>query len=315
MYLYVIRNAVNGKQYIGITMRELPVRLSEHRGLANRHGKNALAKAFRKYGHAAFTATLIGEALTWEELLQMEREAIQTYNTYAPTGWGYNLTLGGEGSLGREVSEDARQRISQANTGRVRTAEHREAVGQRHRGVPKSVQQRAKIGAAQQGEKNHRHGKPITEEHKERVRIANTGKVVSEETRAKLRAARAQQTITPEIRENMRQAALARHARGDTPGIGVPKSAAHRAKLSAATKAYQEIHANPMQGRQHSEETRAKMARLKEGAANPRARAIEMDGVVYPSLIDAMCQTRFSMNQIRGRVQRGTAHYVDVLKE
>jgi group I intron endonuclease len=288
MYLYLFRNEANGKGYVGITVRQVEVRRTEHFGLAKRNGQSAFAKAIRKYGPGAFTMTLLAQADSWEELLRMEQEAIATYNTYAPTGHGYNLTKGGEGSLGRILSEDARQRIAQARTGVPMPMHVREAVSKRHRGVPKPAEQRQKIGDAQRGEKNHRYGKGMDEAHKQKLIAIHTGRVPTEATRAKLSAINKGRTFSAEVREKVRQGALARHARGDTPGIGVPKTPEHRAKIAASVKAHIATHGNAMQGRHHSEETRAKIAASHSGkplTAEHRAKiAATLKGRPAPAL-------------------------------
>jgi group I intron endonuclease len=356
MYLYLMTNTVNGKQYVGITTRTLEVRFHEHCFVALRGRKTLIAAAIRKYGSDAFRIELLAEALDYTTLQQMERAAIAQQGTFRPHG--YNLTLGGEGTLGRLLSEEARLRIALANKGRVRSDAHKAAVSRAQRGRVVSEETREKMGAWQHGEHNNMYGKHVSEEHKQHLREVHTGKQYalgrthSAEAREKMSRAHTGQTHTPEAREKI--AAAKR---------GKPRSDETKAKISAATKAYLAEHGNPMQGRTHSAETRAKLAakashpawnkgqktgplsedtRAKLSAAhqgqsawnkgiphtedakakmsasrtggnNWKARAIELDGTVYPSIMDAVRATGLSRMQVTYRLQKGEAQYVTTM--
>ena len=97
MYLYLLTNTVNGKQYVGITSRTMPQRLAEHAGVAQRGRSTIIAHAIAKHGIENFVMRVLAEVETWEELAAMERQAIQEYQTFMPQG--YNMTLGGDGTL------------------------------------------------------------------------------------------------------------------------------------------------------------------------------------------------------------------------
>ena len=165
MYLYLIRNTVNGKGYVGITSHKLSGRIQAHYRSAERGGRGALAKAIRKYGRAAFTVTQLAEATSWDELVQMEQAAIATYNTFAVTGHGYNLTLGGEGILGFK---------------------------------------RPEMAEAQRGEKNNRYGKGMEASLKQKLIAFHTGRVKSAEEREKLRAANVGKTLSEAHKQKVR---------------------------------------------------------------------------------------------------------------
>lgn len=53
--------------------------------------------------------------MTYELASEKEKELIKLYNCKAP--FGYNLTDGGEGTLGIEVSEEIRQKRSENMSG------------------------------------------------------------------------------------------------------------------------------------------------------------------------------------------------------
>jgi len=99
-WLYVIDNVVSGKQYIGVTID--PERRWRHHTGENTHCI-ALRDAMDKYGRDNFKFTLLcsGEDDYIDEL---EVKAIQRYNTQVPNG--YNLTLGGEGTMYYKWDDD-----------------------------------------------------------------------------------------------------------------------------------------------------------------------------------------------------------------
>lgn len=98
--IYVITNIVNGKQYVGQTVKTLEQRLERH--IADSFRVNAdgayrhnskINYAIRKYGGENFIIQLIGE-YDAQDLDDMEIHFIELYDTYYN---GYNSTLGGGG--------------------------------------------------------------------------------------------------------------------------------------------------------------------------------------------------------------------------
>lgn len=303
MYLYLLTNTVNEKKYVGITTQAVPTRWRDHLAKARGAGRTAIAHAIRKYGKEAFIITILGEAASWEDLCTMEREAIEKYQTFGHLG--YNMTRGGDGTLGFAHSEATKQLISTKNTGLPRTQEFRDAVGARMRGVPKPAEQRQKMSEWQRGENNNQYGKGMSEEHKAKLLAVNLGHhrgkgvPVSEERRAKLQAQAAARRGVPHTPEALEKIAASR--RGKT------RDEATKAKVSEGMKAYHATHANPMQGRSHSAETRAKQS----ARARDRFPAIMLDGVVYASMIEASAATGLSRHQIQYRIKHGAAFYVE----
>jgi hypothetical protein len=100
----------SGKQYVGITLRDVPSRWAEHVKTSGR-GISAIGAAIVKYGASAFRVETLVIADAWDFLCALERKVILSYATKAPHG--YNLTSGGDGAQG--MCEEARKRHS-ANT-------------------------------------------------------------------------------------------------------------------------------------------------------------------------------------------------------
>jgi group I intron endonuclease len=208
-WIYVLRNTVNGKCYVGQTTQEPSMRFKQH--VKERSHCVALKAAFAKYGAEAFEMMKFGRAADKAVLDAMEIEAIAILGSIAPGG--YNLRAGGSwGTHGPE----ARQKISKATKGRTVSDSHRELMRQRMLGTSPSPETRAKISATLTGRplaeerhaamkgrgvgrrhteeskakmKANRAGIPMTEEGKKKLRAANLGKKHSEEIKAKMTAA------------------------------------------------------------------------------------------------------------------------------
>ncbi|MDT7952384.1 MAG: GIY-YIG nuclease family protein [Acetobacteraceae bacterium] len=110
---YLATNAVNGKRYVGITAD--PVRRwREHVYEAGAGSPFALHQAIRKHGAAAFVLSELGQVESWEVAQQMERRFIHELGTRRSDGLGYNMTDGGDGVAGAEVSEATRAKLRAA---------------------------------------------------------------------------------------------------------------------------------------------------------------------------------------------------------
>lgn len=114
MLVYKYTNQVNGKLYIGITIRSLETRHKEH--LSHINDNFALHRALKRYGVENFEVSVIDNAKTLNELKQKEKYWIKELNTYvhSENSNGYNLTLGGDGVEGRPLSDEARAKIKKA---------------------------------------------------------------------------------------------------------------------------------------------------------------------------------------------------------
>jgi len=127
MFLYVVTNLVNGKQYVGIAI-DYERRWREHRC---GHGSKLVYQAVKKYGAKNLDFKVICKG-TEAYVKEMEVRAIRMLNTMAHSG--YNLTEGGEGSTGWKASDETRKKMSKAHIGKV-CGPHKEATKQKIREV------------------------------------------------------------------------------------------------------------------------------------------------------------------------------------
>ena len=108
MSIYKYTNKINGKQYIGQTIRTFESRHKDHL----RANSTYFDRALSKYGEDNFDWEIIYEASDADELNQKEMELIQKHNTLSPNG--YNVTLGGNSFNGYSHTPETRMKISKA---------------------------------------------------------------------------------------------------------------------------------------------------------------------------------------------------------
>jgi group I intron endonuclease len=270
MTVYLLRNTVNGKGYVGITRGIARLRFLAHCRLAKKQrakARCAIHRAIVKYGPEVFTVSVLAQAATWEETTQLERAFIAELGTFG-SQHGYNMTRGGDGALGRPMLETTKAKIIAANQGKVMSLSFRQAVSARFKGKPKPLAQRLKNSEAQRGVKNHAFGKRLSAEHKAKISAAGKGRVVSPETRAKISAALTGRQITEEHKQKDRAQALRRFAEpGVHPWIGRHHTDASKQKGSESLKAHYEEYGHPNAGRQLAEETKRKISESTKGRA------------------------------------------------
>src|SRR3990172_1324564 len=138
----------NGKSYIGITVRTVEKRFAIHVGTAERGGDCAVHCAIRKYGpEAILVSTLVIANAGY--LRDIEKSAINSFNTKAPLG--YNMTDGGNGSLGYRWNKKQKNEQRLRRLGKPLSAEHRAKIAGALIGHGVSPEARHKLSIINQG--------------------------------------------------------------------------------------------------------------------------------------------------------------------
>jgi group I intron endonuclease len=183
--IYVARNRVNGKMYVGKTTKSIRERRKSHKDSAlGKISKLPFHEAIRKYGIDGFDWKMVQKCHDLQTLDTAEKWWIRSLNTLVHDG--YNCATGGSGQasnsqilarLGKvkrnrpPISEETRRKLSIAHSNR------------RH-----SDETKKKMSAWQIGRK------------RPEVSAVMKGRVFSEETRRKLSEAQ-KKSMTPERRE------------------------------------------------------------------------------------------------------------------
>lgn len=194
--IYKYTNKINGKVYIGQTVNE------EQRMCAHKYGyeKCYFHSAIKKYGWENFDYEVI-ERL--DESLLDERE-IYWINFYQSFGEkGYNLTQGGDGSRGKKlsdehkqklitgkknkpVSEETRRRMSEALKGKVRSPEHCKHLSESLKGKTPWNKGKSPSEEIKRRISETLKGRPLPDEVKRKMSESHKGLKHSEETKRKM---------------------------------------------------------------------------------------------------------------------------------
>jgi group I intron endonuclease len=176
--IYKATNTVNDKVYIGQTTYTLNKRKREHLCSNNDYHFN---RALKYYGLNSFEWEVIEYCASKLELDEMEFHYIKQYNSIN-SGFGYNLTLGGEGILGYKHSKEARLLMSKQRKGRKLSMATKKLISLGNKGKIVSEEARKKISIAHMGKK----GRILSEEEKNNISKVHTGKIVSLDTKHKM---------------------------------------------------------------------------------------------------------------------------------
>lgn len=167
-YIYKILNNLNNKIYIGKT-NDLQKRWYNHVYCALVENEPYyFYNAIRKYGAKNFTLEIIEECGSEELALLREKYWIATLDSNN-RNIGYNMTSGGDGVSGFKHSEDSKNKQKIKMLGRKLTIEHKQKISQGNKGKIVSLEARSKISKANIGENNGMYGKTISNETREKL--------------------------------------------------------------------------------------------------------------------------------------------------
>jgi group I intron endonuclease len=125
--LYCIQNRINGKLYIGKTVRPIAKRwkhhLSDHLRVDTR-----LYRAMRKYGPDNFRVIVLSDFdVDHDSLLRREIAYIRLFGTTDPK-LGYNSHPGGAGTSHHATPQETRDKISRAHRGKRRSSDAKQKM-------------------------------------------------------------------------------------------------------------------------------------------------------------------------------------------
>lgn len=139
--IYIIRNSVNSKVYVGQTWSSLPERFAAHIKNAKakkKRGSVKIQNAMRKHGYDNFTIEKLDEAFDQKRADELEDYYILTNNSIAA---GYNLK--GGGASGKH-SLEARKKMSLAKMGKKNRLYGKTGIDSPFYGIPHSNERKLK---------------------------------------------------------------------------------------------------------------------------------------------------------------------------
>lgn len=139
MIIYKATNKINGKLYIGQTVRALDVRIAEHK----RHKNTPFDKAVQVYGADNFDFEVIDTAETIDELNRKEKYWVNYYNAFGKNG--YNACEGGGNTVGYHHTEESKKKMSVAHKGKW-DGQNNPFYGKKH-----NAETKAKMSASRAG--------------------------------------------------------------------------------------------------------------------------------------------------------------------
>lgn len=186
--IYIIRNSVNHKVYIGSAMN-LRNRFVAHRNklICKQHKSPQLQSFVNKYGVEVLSFHAL-EYCEIEDILTREQYYLDNYKPFDKSGFNTMKVAGSP--KGFKHSEESKLKVSLAHKGRKHTSEARKNM---------------KVG--QQNRTNWN----LSEEGKQKRRLAYKDKVVSEYTRQLISIAHKGTTRSSQAKENMSKAHLGKN--------------------------------------------------------------------------------------------------------
>lgn len=139
MFIYKVTNKINGKVYIGQTVKSVLNRWKSHLSDSKRRDF-VFYRAIRKYGSDNFKIEEIDGANSISELNYKEYLYIYKFNTLAPNG--YNSTTGGKNF---KMTQEIKDKISKANKNKPKSKEHCVNLSKSHIGNKASEESKNKM--------------------------------------------------------------------------------------------------------------------------------------------------------------------------
>lgn len=173
----------SGKVYIGITCQNLKRRWREGNGYKN---NNYFYRAIKKYGWDNIKHEILFNNFTKEMAKLMEQCLIALYDSFNRE-YGYNLTLGGEGTLGYEFTKEAKKKMSESLKGRVLTEETKKKLSESLKGRVFTEETKKKMSESfKEKWKDEDYKKKMSESFKGKQRTEETKKKISESHNVKV---------------------------------------------------------------------------------------------------------------------------------
>ena len=154
--------APDGRIYIGITSVD-PVK--RWQGGSGYKGNTYFTRAIKKYGWENFQHIILADGLSEDEAKALEIKLIAE-NKSNQREYGFNISSGGESKRGTTISDWQKQRISEANKGKIVSAETRKKLSRASLKTWSNPEFVKRLREMNIGENNPQYGKILTDEER-----------------------------------------------------------------------------------------------------------------------------------------------------
>lgn len=131
--VYIHRNKVNNKAYIGITSQNPKDRWGSNGYRYREEDHQVFYRAIQKYGWDNFEHIIWASGLTEKEAKHCEKLLIALFQTnctkYRNPEFGYNMTNGGDGIFGHVFTEESKQKMSASQKQRFKNPNNHPMLG------------------------------------------------------------------------------------------------------------------------------------------------------------------------------------------
>jgi group I intron endonuclease len=155
-------------------------RWRHHKGSTQRGSDHKFHRAIRKYGEENFLAEeVLTVSAPTKEILKKKLDyvEIRLIKKLGTRHNGYNITDGGEGRLGYEMSEEHRKKISKARLGTHLSEETKEKLRKINLGRKLSDEARQKMSEKKRGKAGPWKGRHRSEETKRKISESLKGNI------------------------------------------------------------------------------------------------------------------------------------------
>jgi group I intron endonuclease len=228
--IYLIRNTVNGKVYVGSAV-SLPRRVIRHKTdlRAGTHHSSLLQRAWTKYGEAVFVFSYLELVECKEDLVQREQvwmdqlgatDRERGYNMATKAGTALGIEHGPDfgakvsaGKKGKKFSEAHRTNMSLARIGKKRPDVSAALTGRKQTPEHIANSTRGRTGKKQPAISAALKGRVFSEAWTAKLSAAAKARVVPQQTRDKIRLTLTGRKDSPETIERKRLAMVRRYGR------------------------------------------------------------------------------------------------------
>ena len=268
----------SNKVYIGITSQKPIYRWNNGLGY---NKQQYFWRAIQKYGWENFFHEILFEGLGEEEAKEKEIELISFYQSWHPN-FGYNISLGGDGSNGYRHTDDAKERIAECSRRIWNDEAYRKHMIEVMTGHPVSEDTKAKLSKRMAEFYSSDKGDALKKEFSDRQR-----QVWEDENYRIRQSALASEAMfkvwsDPEYRERQSASHIGRYAGEKHPMYGKTHTEDARKKIGEKSKEmwsnpeFRETHRlimsalftgerNPFFGKTHTEDTKKRISESRKG--------------------------------------------------